>query len=217
MSIKLCECGCGNPTPIAKRDHKTHGWKKGQPIRFINGHRSRMVPKREKSPQWKGGIIKHNGMILKYDPDHKRAMSNGYVNMAIYKAEKVLGKPLPPKAEMHHFDENRLNNNNINLIICENHEYHMFLHQRIRALMACGKSNYRKCRVCKKYDAPENLFNIKKNAAPYHKECINRVHREYYAKKQTPRFPMTYCSQCGQEFGPGDHGYSHCESHRKGG
>lgn len=29
------------------------------------------------------------------------------------------------------------------------------------------------------------------------------------------RFPNTYCSQCGREFGPGDHGYSHCSDHTK--
>ena len=28
-----------------------------------------------------------------------------------------------------------------------------------------------------------------------------------------PRFPATSCSQCGTDFGPGDHGYSHCENH----
>lgn len=28
-----------------------------------------------------------------------------------------------------------------------------------------------------------------------------------------PRFDKTYCSSCHGEFGPGDHGYSHCESH----
>lgn len=28
------------------------------------------------------------------------------------------------------------------------------------------------------------------------------------------RFPNTFCSQCGGEFGPGDHGFSHCENHR---
>lgn len=28
------------------------------------------------------------------------------------------------------------------------------------------------------------------------------------------KFPKTYCSQCGQEFGPGDSGYSHCQDHR---
>lgn len=29
----------------------------------------------------------------------------------------------------------------------------------------------------------------------------------------TPRFPMTYCSSCGEAFGPGDHGFSHCKHH----
>lgn len=27
------------------------------------------------------------------------------------------------------------------------------------------------------------------------------------------RYPQTYCSQCGREFGPGPHGYSHCKDH----
>ena len=25
---------------------------------------------------------------------------------------------------------------------------------------------------------------------------------------------MTYCSQCGKGFGPGDHGFSHCVDHK---
>ncbi len=29
-----------------------------------------------------------------------------------------------------------------------------------------------------------------------------------------PRFNTVSCSQCGQTFGPGDHGYSHCDDHR---
>lgn len=29
-----------------------------------------------------------------------------------------------------------------------------------------------------------------------------------------PRFTETYCSQCGQTFGPGNHGYSHCSEHK---
>jgi len=32
--------------------------------------------------------------------------------------------------------------------------------------------------------------------------------------KLPPRFANVYCSQCGADFGPGDHGYSHCEKHR---
>ena len=29
-----------------------------------------------------------------------------------------------------------------------------------------------------------------------------------------PRFANVSCSQCGRDFGPGDHGFSHCENHR---
>jgi hypothetical protein len=35
---KLCDCGCGQPTPIAKRNDKRYGWIKGQPIHFRKGH-----------------------------------------------------------------------------------------------------------------------------------------------------------------------------------
>ena len=29
------------------------------------------------------------------------------------------------------------------------------------------------------------------------------------------KFQNTFCSQCGEEFGPGDSGYSHCQDHNK--
>ena len=29
-----------------------------------------------------------------------------------------------------------------------------------------------------------------------------------------PKFEQTYCSQCGEAFGPGDEGYSHCDQHK---
>ena len=29
-----------------------------------------------------------------------------------------------------------------------------------------------------------------------------------------PRFQVTYCSQCGEQFGPGNSVYSHCSDHR---
>lgn len=38
--IKLCECGCGNPAPIAKYTSRRCGWVKDQPKRFILGHAS---------------------------------------------------------------------------------------------------------------------------------------------------------------------------------
>lgn len=38
---KLCECGCGQPAPIATRNWHTKGIKKGEPLRFIHGHHRR--------------------------------------------------------------------------------------------------------------------------------------------------------------------------------
>lgn len=35
----LCECGCGQPAPIATRTDRYFGWIKGQHKRFILGHK----------------------------------------------------------------------------------------------------------------------------------------------------------------------------------
>lgn len=46
-SPKLCECGCGQPAPIAKKTSARQGHVQGQPTRFRRGHtlnRHRMVP-----------------------------------------------------------------------------------------------------------------------------------------------------------------------------
>lgn len=38
--LKLCECGCGYPAPIAKR--KSNGFRKGEVQRFLLGHNNRL-------------------------------------------------------------------------------------------------------------------------------------------------------------------------------
>lgn len=38
--------------------------------------------------------------------------------------------------------------------------------------------------------------------------------RDNVPTSTAPRFANVSCSQCGQEFGPGDHGFSHCANHR---
>lgn len=40
-TIKLCECGCGRPAPIAKKTLAKLGHIKGRPVRFISGHAGR--------------------------------------------------------------------------------------------------------------------------------------------------------------------------------
>lgn len=36
----------------------------------------------------------------------------------------------------------------------------------------------------------------------------------YFDRPTVPRFPETFCSQCGCSFGPGNSGFSHCQDHR---
>jgi hypothetical protein len=42
--MKLCECGCGNPAPIATHTRSAWGYVKGQATRFIQGHSAVTVP-----------------------------------------------------------------------------------------------------------------------------------------------------------------------------
>lgn len=46
-TIKYCECGCGQPAPIATRSDPARGYIKGQPHRFVAGHhkKRRVYPK----------------------------------------------------------------------------------------------------------------------------------------------------------------------------
>lgn len=36
--VRLCMCGCGEPTLLAVETHAKYGWRKGQPMRFLANH-----------------------------------------------------------------------------------------------------------------------------------------------------------------------------------
>lgn len=90
-----------------------------------------------------------------------------YVHVLV--AERALGKRLPDEAEIHHVDGNPANNATNNIVICQNHDYHMLLHQRERALKNCANAAWRPCTICGQYD--DTAMMRPQGRQFYHREC----------------------------------------------
>ena len=162
-----CKCGCGGIS-------KYGDW-------LVGHHKKGMF--REKAHRWGGGKRLSYGYKMVYMPEHDRSHKNGYVYEHIIAAEGALGKPLPPKVVIHHpFGEK----DKEQIVICENQKYHFLLHKRERAYSACGNPNYVKCKYCKQFDNPTNMyvFDGKNGGYACHANCANNYNRRNYNKKK---------------------------------
>lgn len=101
----------------------------------------------------------------------------------IHIAEQALGKPLPKGAQVHHFDEDRSNDRNDNLVVCPSYSYHRLLHKRQAALAACGHADWEKCWLCQRYDAPANVKRTAKTFA--HTACARAYANAGHHRRQT--------------------------------
>lgn len=64
-------------------------------------------------------------------------------------AEKVLGRPLPEGALVHHVNEDKNDNRRHNLVVCPDDKYHLLLHARTRVINAGGNPDSQKiCGAC---------------------------------------------------------------------
>lgn len=168
-SLKLCECGCGNLAPIAKWDKPERGEIKGMPLRFISHHN---LGKGDKNNNWKGGTYKmHNGHVQILVKDNPMADCRGYVLSHRLLSGKALGKTLPEKVQIHHYDK-------IQIVICQDDAYHKLLHQRTRALRACSHTDWRKCWICQQYGPPNEMI-IKAKKASCHQICKKKYQCNY--------------------------------------
>lgn len=115
---------------------------------------------------------------------HPRASSWGCVYEHILIAERALGRYLLEGAEVHHADENKRNNTNRNLVICQDKAYHKLLHVRARVVRAGGNPDTQ--RICSMCHAvlPMTAFNrassnIGSGTQKACRECMRTYNRSY--------------------------------------
>ena len=98
-------------------------------------------------------------------------------------AEKALARKLNKNEVVHHVDENRLNNEPSNLVVCSR-AYHMTLHARMRAMTATGNPSWMSCRICKSYDDPATMWVSPDGKDAAHREC-KREHNMQWRMNQS--------------------------------
>lgn len=140
------------------------------------------------NPNWKGGRYIENGYVW------IRVSPGTYRQEHLLAAEKALGRPLDQIHPVHHFDKDRSNNKNTNLVICEDRSYHALLHRRQRIVEFGGDPNTQK--ICSRCKLPKNFDCFSKSVN--HACGLNTTCRDCMKIKNQASWRLGSCSNCGQ-------------------
>lgn len=132
--VKLCECGCGKPAPIATATQPKYGHIKGEPMRFVLGHARKQKREQFIGPCEPGTrmIALTQGMYAKVDADDFEFINqwdwfvmSGY---AVRNRSKQSGErhvfmhrvilQTPDGMDTDHRNGDRLDNRRANLRVC---------------------------------------------------------------------------------------------------
>ncbi len=131
---------------------------------------------RNKRPRY----VTRKGYVRILNSLHPRANQQGYVLEHILVLEQVLGRAVLPIEAPHHIDEDRANNEVGNLILFIRSGDHTAFHKRLNAFKVSGHWHWRKCKICKQYDDPLNLYINKKHRHVFHRECATKYRHNHH-------------------------------------
>lgn len=156
----MCECGCGELAPLARKTNTKLGHIKGQSVRFIAGHqgrvyhhtleaRARMSEQRRgtrtgsDNPMWKGGRTRERSRAgIRVGRDHPMADGNGLVLEHRLVMSEMVGRYLQAEELVHHINEDPFDNRPSNLVLVSRAQHHA-----IHALRRCGFGQIESTRI----------------------------------------------------------------------
>lgn len=119
----ICECGCGEPTPLATKTHRTSRRFKDYPLALVPGHRK--IVRGKNNPNWAGGrFVRKSGYVYVNKPDHPYANTKGYIPEHRLVMEEKLGRYLLPEESVHHVNHRNEDNRPENLELFSDNGLH---------------------------------------------------------------------------------------------
>lgn len=121
------------------------------------------------------GYLQYEGYVLVKVADQRAAFQHVLI------AERALGRPLPPSAQVHHVNGVKNDNRNENLVICPDDAYHRLLHVRQEALAESGHADWRRCGYCHRHDDPSRMILHSRGKVMVqlcHWTCRSEYHRK---------------------------------------
>jgi hypothetical protein len=127
----MCECGCGQPTPLVTTTRRKRRHFRGHPVPYLRGHSPRGRAIGPDCPRWRGGrYLTSGGYVMVWCPGHPMAQRSGYAPEHRLVMSEKLGRLLLPTEHVHHRNGVKDDNRPENLEVYAGTAEHLAQHDR---------------------------------------------------------------------------------------